>query len=159
MLAFIYLAYQMMSPLLETVPNFTDIWIECLGDLSRHRMAIEEDHGTYTIWEGIARHWYAMAADRHPVVGRLYHHSDILERPSLRKFYLFVRALTSLVPFLNAKEALETLCSPVLNDETRSGNHLAETSLILGLGIHLEGGRGAGRARWCLRADTAERPA
>jgi len=130
MLAFIYLAYQMMSLLLETVPNFTDTWIECLGDIARYRMAIEEDREIYTIWGGVARRWYAMAADRHPVVGRLYHHSGILERPSLRKFYLFARALTSLVPFLNAKETLATLCSPVLNDGIRTGAQLAETSLI-----------------------------
>jgi hypothetical protein len=130
MLAFIYLAYQMMSLLLETVPNFTDTWIECLGDLARYRMAIEEDREIHTIWGGVAGRWYAMAADRHPVVGRLYHHSGILERPSLRKFYLFARALTSLVPFLNAKESLATLCSPVLNDGIRTGAQLAETSLI-----------------------------
>jgi hypothetical protein len=77
MLAFIYLAYQMMSLLLETVPNFTDTWIECLGDLARYRMAIEEDCEIHTIWGGVAGRWYAMAADRHPVVGRLYHHSGI----------------------------------------------------------------------------------
>ena len=130
MLAFIYLAYQMMSLLLETVPNFTDTWIECLGDLARYRMAIEEDRDIHTIWGGVAGRWYAMAADRHPVVGRLYHHSGILERPSLRKFYLFARALTSVVPFLNAKESLGTLCSPVLNDGIRTGAQLPETSLI-----------------------------
>jgi hypothetical protein len=130
MLAFIYLAYQMMSLLLETVPNFTDTWIECLGDLARYRMAIEEDREIHTIWGGVAGRWYAMAADRHPVVGRLYHHSGILERPSLRKFYLFARSLTSVVPFLNAKESLGTLCSPVLNDGIRTGAQLPETSLI-----------------------------
>jgi hypothetical protein len=130
MLAFIYLAYQMMSLLLETVPNFTDTWIECLGDLARYRMAIEEEREIHTIWGGVAGRWYGMAADRHPVVGRLYHHSGILERPSMRKFYLFARALTSVVPFLNAKESLGTLCSPVLNDGIRTGGQLAETALI-----------------------------
>lgn len=43
MLTFIYLAYDMMALLFETVPAFTDTWIECLGDLARYRMAIEED--------------------------------------------------------------------------------------------------------------------
>jgi hypothetical protein len=130
MLAFIYLAYQTVSLLLETVPSFTDTWIECLGDLARYRMAIEEERGIHTIWGGVAGRWYGMAADRHPVVGRLYHHSGILERPSMRKFYLFTRALTSVVPFLNAKESLGTLCSPVLNDGIRTGGQLAETALI-----------------------------
>ncbi|KAI9775610.1 MAG: hypothetical protein M1839_001011 [Geoglossum umbratile] len=43
MLAFIYLAYSMMAFLFETVPTFEDTWIECLGDLGRYRMAIEDD--------------------------------------------------------------------------------------------------------------------
>ena len=117
MLAFIYLAYQMMSLLLETVPGFTDTWIECLGDLARYRMAIEEDREIHTVWGGVAGRWYVKAADRHPTVGRLYHHSGILERPSLRKFYLYGRALTSVFPFLNAKESLSTLCTPIVEDE------------------------------------------
>ncbi|KFZ18153.1 hypothetical protein V502_04255, partial [Pseudogymnoascus sp. VKM F-4520 (FW-2644)] len=44
MLAFVYLAYSMMTLLLETVPAFEDTWIECLGDLGRYRMAIEDDN-------------------------------------------------------------------------------------------------------------------
>ncbi|PTB63848.1 hypothetical protein BBK36DRAFT_1171300 [Trichoderma citrinoviride] len=43
MLAVIYLAYHMMALLYETVPAFEDAWSECLGDLSRYRMAIEDD--------------------------------------------------------------------------------------------------------------------
>jgi hypothetical protein len=43
MLAFIYLAYQMMALLYETVPAFEDTWVECLGDLGRYRMAIEDE--------------------------------------------------------------------------------------------------------------------
>jgi hypothetical protein len=45
MLAFIYLAYNMMALLYETVPAFKDTWIECLGDPGRYRMAIEDDAG------------------------------------------------------------------------------------------------------------------
>lgn len=52
MLAFIYLAYQMMALLLETVPSFTDTWIECLGDLARYRMAIEEEKEAHATWGG-----------------------------------------------------------------------------------------------------------
>lgn len=132
MLAFIYLAYQMMSLLLETVPGFTDTWIECLGDLARYRMAIEEDKEIHTVWGGVAGRWYVKAADRHPAVGRLYHHSGILERPSLRKFYLYGRALTSGTPFLNARESLGTLCTPIVNDEQalRKGNRSVEALVI-----------------------------
>ena len=132
MLAFIYLAYQMMSLLLETVPGFTDTWIECLGDLARYRMAIEQDREIHTIWGGVAGRWYVKAADRHPQVGRLYHHSGILERPSLRKFYLYGRALTSVYPFLNAKESLSTLCTPIVEDEhaLRKGSKSADALVI-----------------------------
>lgn len=132
MLAFIYLAYQMMALLFETVPIFTDTWIECLGDLARYRMAIEEDKGIHATWGGVAGRWYTMASDNHPMVGRLYHHLGILERPSLRKFYFYARSLTSVMPFLNAKESLATLCSPIHNDDQalRNGTHSAEAMAI-----------------------------
>jgi hypothetical protein len=128
MLAFIYLAYQMMSLLLETVPAFTDAWIECLGDLARYRMAIEEDREIHATWAGVAGRWYVKAADRNPNTGRLYHHSGILERPSLRKLYLYGRALTSVEPFPNAKESLNTLYTPIVEDEQalRKGSESAD---------------------------------
>jgi hypothetical protein len=117
MITFIHIAYQMVSLLLETAPRLTDTWVECLGDLARYRMAIEEDREIHTVWGGVARHWYVKAADRQPSFGRLYHHSGILEKPSLHKFYLYGRALTSIVPFLNAKESLSTLCTLIVEDE------------------------------------------
>ncbi len=84
MLAFIYLAYQMMALLYETVPAFEDTWIECLGDLGRYRMAIEdEDIRDRETWAGVARSWYTKAADKNPTVGRLYHHLAI-SRPAQR---------------------------------------------------------------------------
>jgi hypothetical protein len=132
MLAFIYLTYQMMTLLLETIPKFTDTWIECLGDLARYRMAIEKDRETHSVWGGVAGRWYVKAADRHPTVGRLYHHCGILERTSLRKFYIYGRALTSVVPFLNAKESLDTLCSSIVNPEQAfdKGNKSMEALVI-----------------------------
>lgn len=36
MLTFIYIAYSMMSLLMESVPSFLETWIECLGDLARY---------------------------------------------------------------------------------------------------------------------------
>ncbi|KAH4222557.1 hypothetical protein HBI05_254510, partial [Parastagonospora nodorum] len=82
-LAFIYLAYQMMALLYETVPAFEDTWIECLGDLGRYRMAIEdEDICDRETWAGVARSWYTKASDKNPTVGRLYHHLAILARPN-----------------------------------------------------------------------------
>ncbi|KAF1811195.1 hypothetical protein P152DRAFT_375840, partial [Eremomyces bilateralis CBS 781.70] len=79
MLAFIYLAYQIMALLYETVPSFKETWIECLGDLARYRMAVEdEDLRDREIWAAVARGWYTMANNLIPNVGRLYHHLAIL---------------------------------------------------------------------------------
>nr|OQO29221.1 hypothetical protein B0A51_07766 [Rachicladosporium sp. CCFEE 5018] len=132
MLSFIYLAYQMMALLLETVPGFTDTWTECLGDLARYRMAIEEDKESHAAWGDVARSWYQMASDRHPAVGRLYHHLGILQRPSLCKLYYYSRSLTSVIPFYNARESLTTLCAPILKDDQalKNGSHSAEAMSI-----------------------------
>ncbi|KFA80810.1 hypothetical protein S40288_04761 [Stachybotrys chartarum IBT 40288] len=43
MLSFIYLSYSILALLYETIPAFSETWIECLGDLGRYRMAIEDD--------------------------------------------------------------------------------------------------------------------
>jgi hypothetical protein len=72
MLAFVYLAYSMMALLMESVPSFEETWIECLGDLARYRMAIEEaDLRDREVWSGVARMWYNKAADKSPNVGRI----------------------------------------------------------------------------------------
>jgi hypothetical protein len=116
MLAFIYLSYQMMALLYETVPAFEDTWIECLGDLGRYRMAIEdEDIRDRETWANVARLWYTKAADRNPPVGRLYHHLAILARPNaLHQLYYYARSLNSVEPFPSARESIMTLFDPVL---------------------------------------------
>lgn len=43
LLTFIYLAYVIIAVLYKCVPAFKDTWTECLGDLARYRMAIEDD--------------------------------------------------------------------------------------------------------------------
>ncbi|KAF2675462.1 hypothetical protein BT63DRAFT_450451 [Microthyrium microscopicum] len=118
MISFIYLAYQMMSLLLETVPSFEDTWIECLGDLSRYRMAVEEeDPKDRETWSNVAKYWYTKAADRMPNTGRLYHHLAILARPNaLQQAFLYSRSLTSAQPFLSARESVTTLFEPVIRD-------------------------------------------
>lgn len=107
LLAFIYIAYQMISLLLETVPEFTDTWIECLRDLARYRMAIEEDREIHTIWGDVAGRWYARAherdmkaagGDHSPDVGRPHHHAGILEIPALRKVNPYARETTTIIP-------------------------------------------------------------
>lgn len=116
MLAFIYLAYQMMALLYETVPAFEDTWIECLGDLGRYRMAIEdEDIRDRETWASVARSWYSKAADKNPTVGRLSHHLAILARPNaLQQVYYYSRSLNAVEPFPSARESIMTLFDPLI---------------------------------------------
>ena len=117
MLAFIYIAYSMVALLYETISIFEDTWIECLGDLGRYRMAIEDDDiRDREVWSGVARFWYSKAADKTPKVGRLYHHLAILARPyTLQQLSLYTRSLTCVIPFESARGSIMTLFTPILN--------------------------------------------
>ncbi|KAE8454538.1 hypothetical protein EG329_000161 [Mollisiaceae sp. DMI_Dod_QoI] len=123
MLAFIYLAYSMMALLYETVPAFEDTWIECLGDLGRYRMAIEDDDiRDREVWTGVARHWYSKASDKAPPTGRLYHHLAILARPNaLQQLFYYSKSLCVAVPFTSARESILTLFNPVLDADQTHG--------------------------------------
>jgi hypothetical protein len=125
MLAFIYLAYSMMALLYETVPAFEDTWIECLGDLGRYRMAIEDDDiRDREVWTGVARHWYSKASDKAPTTGRLYHHLAILARPNaLQQLFYYSKSLCVAVPFTSARESILTLFDPVLNTDNSQGQY------------------------------------
>lgn len=122
MLAFIYIAYSMMALLFETVPTFEDTWIECLGDIARYRMAIEDDDiRDREVWSGVARFWYGKAADKNPNTGRLYHHLAILARPfTVMQLSLYLRAITCIIFFDNAKSSIRTLFDPILRGEESS---------------------------------------
>ncbi|MCJ1251472.1 hypothetical protein MMC30_008705, partial [Trapelia coarctata] len=122
MLAFIYIAYSMMALLYETVPTFEDTWIECLGDLGRYRMAIEDDDiRDREVWSSVARFWYEKAADKSPNVGRLYYHLAILARPgTLQQLSLYTCSLTCIIPFESAKGSIRTLFNPILEGRESS---------------------------------------
>lgn len=116
MLAFIYLAYQMVALLYETVPAFETTWIECLGDLGRYRMAIEDgDVRDRDTWAIVSRSWYNQAADKKSGNGRLYHHLAILARsnPLLQLGY-YTKSLSSIKKFKGAMESTLTLLNPIL---------------------------------------------
>lgn len=124
MLTFIYLAYSMMALLYETVPAFEDTWIECLGDLGRYRMAIEDDDiRDREIWTGVSRHWYSKASDKAPTTGRLYHHLAILARPNaVQQLYYYTKSLCVAIPFKSARDSILTLFDPIMNGtQTRLG--------------------------------------
>lgn len=131
MLAFIYIAYSMMALLYETVTTFEDTWIECLGDLGRYRMAIEDSNtGDREIWGAVARSWYNKAADRRPGIGRLYHHLAILARPfSLSQLAYYTRSLSSVEPFDSARVSVMALFQPVLDGKTFSHHRVKALEL------------------------------
>ncbi|CAK7273454.1 hypothetical protein SEPCBS57363_005661 [Sporothrix epigloea] len=115
MITFIYMAYQMVGVLYETVPAFEDTWIECLGDLSRYRMAIEEDSlDTRDAWTKVSRHWYSMASGNAPNTGRLYHHLAIIARPYvITQMFYYVKSLCVPTPFASTRESITTVFDPV----------------------------------------------
>ncbi|EMC97267.1 hypothetical protein BAUCODRAFT_575151 [Baudoinia panamericana UAMH 10762] len=115
--SFLYLAYQMIALLYETVPEFLDTWIECLGDLARYRTAIETDRPTYNSWATAAAGWYNKASDRHPQIGRLYHHLAILQPPGLHKLALYGKSMSCVIPFSNARDSLAHLCAGILKNQ------------------------------------------
>ncbi|OTA99254.1 hypothetical protein M426DRAFT_27666 [Hypoxylon sp. CI-4A] len=126
MLTFIYLAYSMMALLYETVPAFEDTWIECLGDLGRYRMAIEDDDiRDREVWTSVSRHWYSKASDKAPTTGRLYHHLAILARPNpLQQLYYYTKSLCVPIPFGSARESIMTLFDPILDPTSASHSRL-----------------------------------
>ncbi|KAH6889937.1 hypothetical protein B0T10DRAFT_572113 [Thelonectria olida] len=116
---FFYLAYNIITLLYETVPAFEDTWIECLGDLGRYRMVIEDDDIQEEVWTGVSRGWYSKASDKSPITGRLYHHLAILARPNApQQLYYYTKSLCVPIPFLSARESIMTLFDPVLGSNT-----------------------------------------
>lgn len=134
MIAFILLAYQMMALLYETVPAFEQTWIECLGDLGRYRMAVEDDdYRDRETWGSVARSWYSKASDQNPEIGRLYHHLAILAGPNgLQKLFYYVKALICQQPFPSAQESILTLFDPLLstNPPAFARSHPGDASFI-----------------------------
>ena len=139
MLAFVYLAYSMMALLMESVPSFEETWIECLGDLARYRMAIEEaDLRDREVWSGVARMWYNKAADKSPNVGRIQHHLAVLARPNIvQQLFYYSKALVSVIPFQNARESIMLLFNPFLEGSEIAFQRylLIESSFVKANGI------------------------
>jgi hypothetical protein len=115
MLDFLYLSYSMMALLYETIPIFADTWIECLGEMSQYRMALEdEDIRDREVWTSNARNWYSKASDRAPTIGRLYHHHAILATNVLQELFLRSKSLCVANPFNPARISILMLFDPVL---------------------------------------------
>ena len=125
MLAFICTAYSMMALLVESVPSFEDTWIECLGDLARYRMAIEEvDRYDRDVWAGVAQYWYNKAANKDPNVGRIQHHLAILARPNiLKQLFYYVKSLVCIQPFPNTQDSIQLLFKPIMRTDSGQEQH------------------------------------
>jgi hypothetical protein len=124
LLDFIYLSYSMMTLLLESVPYFKETWIECLGDLARYRMAVEEiDKKDRDLWAGVSRYWYNQDADCSPENGRIQHHLAVLARPDvLQQFFHYTKALISVRPFVNARDGMNQLIAPLMDEPAAKQN-------------------------------------
>ncbi|CZT04017.1 uncharacterized protein RAG0_10609 [Rhynchosporium agropyri] len=122
MLAFIYLAYSMMALLYETVTAFEDTWLECLDDLGRFRIALEDDDiRDRVVWTRVAQGWYDIARtfSRSPTTGRLYHHLAILTRSNaLEQLFYDSKSLCVVVPLTSARESL-TLVEQIYDSPDR----------------------------------------
>ncbi|KAL4933094.1 uncharacterized protein BDV17DRAFT_287450 [Aspergillus undulatus] len=116
MITFIYRAYAMMTLLLESAPAFEFTWTECLGDLSRYGMAVEEaDFREREVWAGIARYWYNKAADLNPEVGRIQHHLAVLARPDVvQQLFYYTKSAVCVHPYAGTRESIFLLFNPVL---------------------------------------------
>ncbi|KAK6956282.1 hypothetical protein Daesc_001557 [Daldinia eschscholtzii] len=106
---------------------FEDTWIECLGDLGRYRMAIEDDDiRDREVWTSVSRHWYSKASDKAPTTGRLYHHLAILARPNpLQQLYYYTKSLCVPIPFSSARESIMTLFDPILDPTSAQHSRLS----------------------------------
>lgn len=125
MLAFIYLAYQMMALAYDTVPAFEDTWIELLGDLGRYRMAIEDDDiRDQETWANVSRFWYSEAAKDNPSKGRLYHHLAILASPNaLQQLYYYQRSLNTTISLSERLEPVRSSTGQVSRPDAPLKSH------------------------------------
>ena len=116
----------------KTVPAFEDTWVECLGDLGRYRMAIEDDDiRNRDVWAGVARLWYSKATDKTPYVCRLFHHLAILARPNvLQQLLYYCKSLAVTQPFYQARESILTLFDPIFSPEHANKNHHVGSGFI-----------------------------
>jgi hypothetical protein len=140
MLSFIYLSYAIMALLYEAAPAFEDTWMECLGDLARYRMAIEDDDSSdREVWTGVSRSWYSKISKKSPTIGRLYHHLAILARSNgLKQLCYYAKSLCTPTPFPNTRESIMTLFNPVLNGNATRLQDI-DAAFILVHGILLSG--------------------
>lgn len=119
MAGFISLSFTIFTVLYEHTTDLQAIWSECLGDVARFGMAIQDSFEERGIWVGSSRMWYLRAIDLNPGVGRLSHHLAILSRPEpMGQLFNFTKSLCAVTPFGPARESISTLFNPIFSQET-----------------------------------------
>ncbi|KAL3431854.1 hypothetical protein BDV09DRAFT_188017 [Aspergillus tetrazonus] len=152
-LAFFHLAYGYMTVFLEFVPKFEDTWLECLGDLSRYRMLVEDaDIREREGWAEIARHWYNKAADKNPDVGRIQHHLAPLARPDfVQQLFYYTKSMVCVHPFGGTRDSILHLFNPVLKaPETLGGLNEVVAAFVAAHGYLFKGELGNPFERACF---------
>ncbi|RAL14239.1 uncharacterized protein BO97DRAFT_422670 [Aspergillus homomorphus CBS 101889] len=118
MLSFIHLAYSMITTLLLEAPAYEETWMECLGDISRYRMATRTaDMQESELWAGVAMTWYNRAADRNPDMGKFQHHLGVLARHDVtQKLFYYTKSLLVGQPYLDTETSVLDIFNPFLKD-------------------------------------------
>jgi hypothetical protein len=142
MLNFIYLSYTITALLYETVPTFENTWIECLGDLGRYRLAIEDgDILDREVWTGLSKSWYRKASKKSPLTVRFYYHRakiTLMYQHWLSGLFLWRRTVRARRIANNIEDLLNR---NLLGTKDRDGNGLKMTD---------ENGSDTGEDSWVI---------
>ena len=126
--SFLDLTSQTLTALLNGAPDFNNTWLECLGDLARCRMHVEEPNTEkYNIWREEARSWYLNVPGARSS-GRIQYHLAFLSgQDKLLQLYHYTKSLVNVHPFAAAERSVDRfLFDPVL----KSGSHDPVTAFI-----------------------------
>jgi hypothetical protein len=130
--SFIFGAYALTTVLLQDVPAFQSVWMECLGDLARYLYGIDKnDVETEEHWKTVASEWYLRTINiNNGMEGRLFHHLGILSKDDhfLQLYYYSKRYNvyviyadgSLMVGFSGAREAFLILIDSILGESASS---------------------------------------
>ncbi|PYI28802.1 hypothetical protein BP00DRAFT_250831 [Aspergillus indologenus CBS 114.80] len=120
MLGFIQDVYKTMASMVSEFPAYEETWLECLGDLSRYRMAAETtDTEDRRLWARIAMTWYNRAADRNPDMGKFQHHLGVMARHDVaQRLFYYTKSLLVQQPFLGTRTSILDILNPFLRNST-----------------------------------------
>ncbi|QSL67078.1 hypothetical protein MERGE_001465 [Pneumocystis wakefieldiae] len=142
LISYILFSYSQITVLLETVSAFENEWIECLGDLARYRMAIEEiDMKSRNHWSNVSKYWYIKGLMNLPTLGRLYHHLAILSKDNiLKKLFYYSKALVVSKSFSYARGSILSLFYPIfIHKESSCFSEASKYSGLINNYIKLHG--------------------